>query len=226
MEEFMGTLKQSGIFSGITEDGIRAMLKCLEVKREDFRKGDYILTAGQEPRFVGLLLSGRALIIQEDYWGNRNIVSGVEPGQIFAESFACSDGERLNVSVAADENCAVMWMDVARILRTCPTACAHHSRMIRNLLANIARKNVRLGDKLTHMGRRSIRQKLLSYLSEQARLSGSGRFEVPFTRQEMADYLAVDRSAMSAQLCRLRDEGVLSFSRNRFSLLRNPETVE
>ena len=137
----------------------------------------------------------------------------------FAETFACAAGTAMTVSVLADSDCEVLFLNVKRILTVCPTACSHHSRVIRNLLADMAGKNLACNEKLLHMAQRTTRAKLLSYFSAMAQKQNSARFDIPFSRQELADYLSVDRSAMSAELGRLRDEGVLTFSRSHFCLL-------
>lgn len=197
------------------------MLACLDTKITAYQKGAYILHAGDEAESLGLMLDGTALIIQEDFWGNRNIMSSIGPGESFAETFACAPGAVLNVSVAAETSCQVMFLNVSRILNVCPSACEHHRRMLRNLLADLADKNMRFNEKLTHLGQRTTRAKLLSYLSAEARRKGSSVFDISFSRQQLADYLFVDRSGLSAELGRMRDEGLLEFHRNHFVLLRS-----
>ena len=172
---------------------------------------------------IGLLLAGSGLIVQEDFWGNRNIVAHLGPGQLCAESIACLPEAVLNVSVITETPCVVLMLQVKRILTTCPTACAHHSRVIRNLLSELARKNLQFHEKLTHMGQRTTREKLLSYLSAEAQRQGGAEFDIPFTRQQLADYLSVERSGLSAELGKMRDEGLLEFHRNHFVLTLNGE---
>lgn len=218
MKEYAAVLKSAPIFSGIAEEERDAMLICLGARTETFARGAYLLREGDRAESMGLLLAGSALIVQEDFWGNRNLVARIGPGQLFAEAFACSPGAALGVSVTADESCAVLWLNVGRVLTTCPSACARHSRMIRNLLSALADRNLRLSEKLTHMGRRTTREKLLSYLSAEAKRQGGPEFDIPFSRQQLADYLGVERSAMSAELGRLRDEGLLTFRRSHFRL--------
>ena len=128
------------------------------------------------------------------------------------------EGVTLGVSVVAAEASAVMFMNVRRVLTTCGSACEFHSRLVRNLLSVLAEKNLRFNDKLTHMTQRTTRQKLLSYLSAESLRQGASEFDIPFDRQQLADYLSVDRSAMSNELCRMRDEGLLGFRRNHFVL--------
>lgn len=219
MNNYLDVIRKCPIFSNISPQETEAMLGCLQGKTERFEKGSCILKIGDTLDSVGLLLSGKGMIVQEDFWGNRNILSEILPGQVFGEAFACSPGSSLNVSVFAEKECAVLWLNVGRILTTCPTACEHHSRMIRNLLSDLAEKNLRLNEKLTHMGQRKTREKLMSYLSSQAQKSGKPEFEIPFNRQQLADYLSVERSAMSLELSRLKADGIIDFDKNKFRLL-------
>ncbi len=218
MKEYFSTIKKAAIFSGVDEAELDSMLGCLGARMQTFKKGDYVLRVGDCPESVGLLLSGSVLVVQEDFWGNRNIRTRIAPGQVFAESFACVPGAVMDVSVAADENSAVMWLGVQRVLSTCPTACAHHSRVIRNLLSDLASNNLRTNEKLTHLSCRSTREKLLSYLSAEARRQGRTEFTIPFNRQQLADYLSVERSAMSAELSKMQREGLLTTNKNDFIL--------
>ena len=162
MEEMLSVLRTSGIFSGISEEETEKMLHCLEVRPETFQKEEYILRAGDRVEAFGLVITGKVMIIQEDFWGNRNILAAVGAGHCFAETFACSPGAVLNVSVIAETNVQVLFLNVKRILTTCPSTCSHHSRMIRNLLSELAEKNLRLNEKITHLGQRSRRAKILS----------------------------------------------------------------
>ena len=228
MKEFFPILAASPLFSGVTEDELDAMLTCLAAKTEQFPKDVFLLHPGDTVEEIGMVLSGCALVVQEDIWGNRNILSRTAPGQTYAAAYACAPGAALNVSVAAETAVTVTNLNVRRVLNVCPSACAHHSRIIRNLLGELAAKNLQMNEKLTHMAQRTTREKLLSYLSAQAQRSGSYEFDLPFSRQQLADYLAVERSGLSAELGKLRDEGVLEFRRShirlsqRSRLLRDP----
>lgn len=218
MKNFMNIIRASQLFSGMSEAEIEKMLSCLDAKTEEIPKGDYILRCGDRAESIGLIISGDALVIQEDFWGNRNILSSIRPGQCFGETFACLPGAVLNVSVVAGSRVTLVFLNVKRILTTCSSACTYHSRMIRNLLSDIAEKNLRLNEKITHMGQRTTRAKLLSYLSAQAQGRSSAEFDIPFSRQQLADYLSVDRSGLSLELCKMRDEGLLEFNKNHFLL--------
>ena len=218
MKNFLSVIGSSRLFSGISESEISAMLSCLGAKKESFPKDAFLLRAGDTTRAIGLVLSGTLLVIQEDIWGNRNIVSKVGPGQTFAATFACAPGAVLNVSVTAETPVTVLFLNVKRILTLCPSACAHHSRIVRNLLGELAYKNLRFSEKLTHMGQRTTRAKLMSYLSAEAQRAGTCEFDIPFSRQQLADYLAVERSGLSLELGKMRDAGLLDFHKNHFIL--------
>lgn len=220
MQNCISIPENTALFAGVTENEAREMLHCLNPVHRHYKKDEVIFNAGEHISTFGLMLSGSALIYIEDYWGNRNIISKVESGDLFGESFAARPSEALNASVAAAENCVVIFLELHRVLTTCPTACAHHRRIIENLLAVVSEKNQRLNEKLIHISQRGTRQKLLSYLSACARQADSSVFEIPFNRQELADYLSVDRSALSAELSRLKADGLLDFHRSSFKMLR------
>ena len=167
---------------------------------------------------IGIVLSGSVLIIQEDIWGNWNILSKAGPGQTFAAVYACAPGSRLNVSVIAETPVTVMFLNVKRILNVCPSACSHHSRVIRNLLSELAEKNLRFNEKLTHMGQRTTRAKIMSYLSAEAQRLGKYEFDIPFSRQQLADYLGVERSGLSLELGKMKKDGLLDYHKNHFVL--------
>ena len=218
MKEFLPVIRSSSLFSGISEMELTAMLSCLETREERFPKDTFLLRTGDTAESIGLVLSGSVLVVQEDIWGNRNILSKAGPGQTFAAAYACAPGSLLNVSVLAETPVTAMFLNVKRVLNVCPSACEHHSRIIRNLLGELAEKNLRFGEKLTHMGQRTTRAKLMSYFSAEAQRIGSYEFDIPFSRQQLADYLAVERSGLSLELGKMRSEGLLDFHKSHFIL--------
>lgn len=218
MKEFFPIIRSSQLFSGVSEEELTAMLSCLETRKESFPKDALLLRIGDTADAIGLVLSGSILIIQEDIWGNRNIISRTGPGQTFAAAYACAPGSVLKVSVSAETSVTVMFLNVKRILNMCSSACEHHSHIIRNLLGEIAAKNLRIGEKLTHMGQRTTRAKLMSYFSAEAQQLGKYEFDIPFSRQQLADYLAVERSGLSLELGKMRNEGLIDFHKNHFIL--------
>ena len=218
MKEFLPVIRSSSLFSGISETELAAMLSCLETRKERFPKDTFLLRTGDTAESIGLVLSGSVLVVQEDIWGNRNILSKAGPGQTFAAAYACAPGSLLNVSVLAETPVTAMFLNVKRVLNVCPSACEHHSRIIRNLLGELAEKNLRFGEKLTHMGQRTTRAKLMSYFSSEAQRLGTYEFDIPFSRQQLADYLAVERSGLSLELGKMRSEGLLDFHKSHFIL--------
>lgn len=218
MQVSYGFLKKTSLFRGAAEDELPTLLGCIQPSYRDYAKNEMILRQGEDISAVGLVLSGRAQVIEEDFWGNRSILADAWPGDMFGESYAFLPGELLRVSVVAEEPSRIMLVDSRRMLEICTRACRFHIRLVQNILAESARKNLALTRKLSHMSKRTTREKLLSYLSGQSLAAGSGSFEIPFNRQQLADYLCVDRSAMSNELSKMRDEGLLTFDRSRFQL--------
>ena len=218
MRKYLDVIKSSRLFRDIDDGEIEAMLACLSVSSRNYDKNEFILRAGERTRSIGLVLEGRVHIIKEDFLGNRNIISEARAGDIFAESYACVPGAPLEVSAAAAEPASIMFMDVSRVLTVCGSACAFHARLMRNLLAVLAEKNLKFSEKLTYMTQRSTRRKLLSYLSAESVRRGAREFDIPFDRQQLADYLSVDRSALSGELSKMRAEGLLDYRKNRFIL--------
>ena len=223
MGKFLPVLLKSPLFAGIGAQDMEAMLDCLGAVERRFSRGEAVLRAGEPARWLGVVLSGRLQVCREDREGRRTVLSSVPPAGIFGEAHACAGTAALPVSVWAVEDSGVLLLDIARVVGTCPSSCTFHSRLVTNLLSVLAGKNILLSAKLEHVSQRTIREKLLSYLNAQAALAGSDSFAIPFDRQALADYLCVDRSALSRELSALRREGILEAEKNRFRLLRGRE---
>ena len=219
MKEYVPILKQTRLFAGVEESEIALMLGCLQAKLRTYQKGEYVFRQGESVDHITVLVSGSLHIQRDDYWGNRSIIGVVHPGEMFGEAYAAPESGVILNDVLAMEPSAVIFFDVRRILTVCSSACRFHSVVVQNLFFAISEKNWKLVQKLGHMSRRSTREKLISYLSEEAQKQGSGTITIPFNRQQLADFLSVDRSAMSSELGRMRDEGLLNFDKNRFELL-------
>lgn len=220
MEQYLFILRNSPFFQGMTEEEILSVLHCVNATVQSKKKDEYILRVGDSTESMGLVLRGSVLVLQEDLWGHRNIMHRIGPGEYFAEPFAATAGSVLNVSVVADEDSEIMLLNMERFLKTCPHACAHHGRMVRNLVSVMAKRVLDLNEKLTHMAKRSTREKLLSYLSAESMRQGKLAFTIPYDRQQLADYLSVERAAMSVELGKLQKEGLLKTNRNYFELFR------
>lgn len=211
-------LAKTMLFQGIIEDEIRAMAACLGARELRFEKGDRIFRMGDYVREIGLVLSGSVRIESVDAWGTTTVMSHKPAGRVFAEAYACAPDTPLMVDVVAAENCTVLMIEMARIVKTCPSTCAHHARMLQNLLSILAHNNLELSSRALVTSPKTIRGKVLAYLSLQSQRTGAQTFEIPFNRQQLADYLGVDRSALSSELGKMQREGVIATERNRFTV--------
>jgi len=219
MEKYFDILKKCPLFFKIEKDNLMTMLGCLGAKVASFDKKYTIIAEGNPAKYIGIMLSGSAQITKIDYYGTRSIISEVMPSETFSEAFACAGVGSMPVSVVANDPCEVMLIDCGHILHTCTNNCGFHQQLIFNLMKNLAAKNIMFHQKLEITSKRSTREKLLAYLQLQAQKNGSSSFDIPFDRQELADYLEVDRSGLSAEISKLRSEGVLESSRKHFDLL-------
>ena len=222
MEEYFDILSQCPLFAGITREELKSMLSCLDGKTAHITKGSPVFLEGDRAEFVGVVLSGTVQIVRDDYDGNRSVLTVVSPGGLFGEAFACAGVETLPVSVIALENASVLLLDCKRVLTGCSNACYFHSTLVQNLLRGIARKNLILTQKIRCMSQKTTREKLMEFLLEQAKQHGSGEFVIPYDRQALADYMGVERSAMSAEISKLKKAGRIDCSGSRFSVL-NPD---
>ena len=219
MKKYIPILKRTKLFSGVGEDDIASLLSCLGARKKEYKKGEYILREGEHISDIFILAEGKIHIQKDDYWGNRSILSVISVGEMFGEGYAAPESGAFLNDVVAVEDSSVIFFDVKRILTTCSSACRFHNMIVQNMFFAISDKNRKLVQKLGHMSGRTTRAKLISYLSEEAKRQGSSAFTVPFNRQQLADYLCVDRSAMSNELCKMRDEGMIKFEKSRFELL-------
>ncbi len=219
MKKYIPILKNTQLFSGASDEDIEAMLGCLQAKLCTYEKGEYVLREGERIERLMMLVKGELHIQRDDYWGNRSIISMVGVGEMFGEAYAAPESGPLMNDVLAVEDSAVIFLDIGKLLTVCPNGCKFHAMAVKNLFFAISEKNRKLVRKLGYMSRRTTREKLIAYLSEEAKRQNSGAFSIPFNRQQLADFLSVDRSAMSNELCKLRDEGLIEFEKNRFRLL-------
>ena len=219
MKKHVSVLKRTQLFAGVGDDEIASMLSCLGARLYTYKKGEYVLRQGEHLNDIIVLVDGNLHIQKDDYWGNRSILGQIAVGEMFGEAYVAPEsGALLNDVVAVDDS-SVIFFDVKRIITTCSSACRFHAMVVQNMFFAISEKNRKLVQKLGHMSKRSTREKLISYLSEEAKKHNSSSFTIPFNRQQLADFLSVDRSAMSNELCKMRDEGLLEFEKNQFKLL-------
>lgn len=218
MEKYLFVIRQSPFFNGLTDSEILSALHCVDAQVIKKSEGEYILRAGDRTDCMGLVLSGTILIIQEDLWGHRNVMAKPTAGEVFAEPYGATPDVILNINAIAAESCELLMLNTKRLLTVCSSACEYHNKIVSNLVAVLAGKILQFNNKITHMSKRTTREKLLSYLSSEAIRHGSLSFDIPFDRQQLADFLCVERSAMSVELSKLRKDGILQTKKNHFVL--------
>ena len=219
MKDFFDILRECPLFDRIGDESLKEMLGCLNAKECSYKKGDAVFAEGDKAKYLGIVLEGSVQLVRVDYYGNRSILANIEPPQLFGEAFACAGLKSLPVDAVAAADTKILLLDAQRIARPCGNACPCHGQTILNLLHIVAKKNLVLHQKIEITSKRSTREKLMTYLLLQAKNAKSHTFTVPYDRQELADYLEVDRSGLSVEISKLRNEKVLECRRSTFTLL-------
>lgn len=215
-------LSQTPLFQEIQEREVAHLLSCLSAREESYQKNDRIFSAGSSIHEIGLVESGGVNIVVNFYWGDSSIFGHIGKGSIFGENYAAIPGEPLLCDVVATEESQILFLDLHKLLRSCQNSCSFHHRLIHNLLRISGQKSLHLSRRMMHTAPKSIRDRVLSYLSEQALVQGKAHFFIPFNRQQLADYLNLDRSALSKELSKMEKEGLLRFRKNEFTLIQVP----
>jgi len=221
MKKYLPILKTINLFSGINETDLTSLLNCFSAHVKRYQKSQTIIHSGETIDSFGVVLLGQVQIINHDFYGNRNIIINANTGDLFAESFACAHIRAIPVNVTALTDCDILFIDCHKLANTCTKACNFHNRLIQNMLTIVSKKNIALTQKIAFISKRTTAKKLLAYLSFEAKRSERNPFVIPYNRQELADYLCVDRSAMSAELSKLQKEGVIKYHKNTFELLHH-----
>ena len=211
-------LGNTPLFRGMTPPDIEEMLRCLRAAERTYKKGAVILPEGTPTEQLGVVLSGRVIIEMGDVWGNNSVLSSIGPGGVFAEAYACVPGEPLMVNVTAAEDTQALLLNIRRVLEPCANVCPHHVRLVRNLLTLCSEKNLQLSRRMMHTSPKRIRKRLLSYFSECIKRNGSYTFDIPYNRQQLADYLNVERSALSNELSLMQRDGLIRYEKNHFAV--------
>ena len=219
MKKYFEILRKCPLFSGIKDEDITPMLGCVGARVVAYEKNETVIAEESAAREIGIVLCGRVRIIQIDYYGNRSILATAESGEIFGEAFACAGIGAVPVSTVSDEDSEIMFIDCMRVIGACSNACDFHRQLIYNLMKDLAQKNIMFHQKISVTSKRTTRDKLMTYLLIQAKKSGSNSFRIPYDRQELADYLEVERSGLSSEIGKLRREGIIENSKNHFELL-------
>jgi CRP-like cAMP-binding protein len=223
MKKYYNTLLESTLFHGISESELDGLMKCLSVILKSYEKNQFILMAGTCVNTIGIMVEGSAQITREDADGNRAILSDLGRSDLFAEAYAVAESKELPITVIATSPSTVIWVPFDKIVSRCDKACEFHRILIENLIKIIAKKNILINEKMRLLSCKTTRAKLLTYLVDYSEMTGRNKFKIPFTRNELADFLSVDRSAMSRELSKLRDDGYIRFKKNEFELLKpNP----
>ena len=220
MKRYIETIQKCLLFHEIQQEDLINLLTCMGAKVKTFGKDEYIVEEDDEKTISGVVLSGSLQIVQYDYNGNRAILSRIEPLQLFGEANSFS-AEALPTNIVAAEETTILFIDTNHLSHPCGNHCKFHITLINNLLRIMATKNIGLNQKLQCISQRTTREKILNYLLLEAKKHKTNEFEIPFDRQSLADYLCVERSAMSAELSKLRNENILESNKNKFKLLNN-----
>lgn len=219
MQQYKELLLSTPLFKSFTSSELPAALQCLQATTRSYAKEEFIFLAGDAPKYIGILLSGGAQILREDAFGNRSILDTLVAGDMFAEVFAFARVPSLPVSVQAAQPCQTLMLNPAHFTHSGEAECTFHSKLVGNMLAIMAQKALALNATLGHLSRPTLREKLLSYLSAQSQAAGNRSFFIPLNRQQLADYLCADRSALSAELSRMQKDGLIRYHKNQFELL-------
>lgn len=219
MDNFFEILSHCPLFNGITTSDLTGMLKCLNAKSVEFSKGDSIFLEGDPAQFVGVVLDGAIQILQEDYYGNRSVLTILEPGELFAEVFSCAGLNAIPVSAIAIKKSTVLLLNCQQMFTVCGNACRFHSQLLQNLLKVMAMKNLAMTQKIRYMSQKTTKDKLTAFLLDHAKQNDSSEFVIPYDRQALADYLGVERSAMSVELSKLKKNGQIDTKGSWFRLL-------
>ena len=217
MEEYEDILENLSLFRGIDGSDLKAMLKCIDANIKEVKKDEILLLTGDKPLNIGIVLAGRIHVTREDYDGNRSLISVVMPGEFFAEALCCAGIPESPVTVTAETDSVIMMLSFTRILHTCTNSCVFHTKLIENMLAIIADKNLQLQARMEIISLKLVRAKVFRYLESQNH-KNERVFTIPFNREEMADYLCVERSALSHELSKMRKEGLIDYKKNKFTV--------
>lgn len=219
MKKYLNILKKCPLFEGIDDTELLGLLSCLGAKVDFFDKKYTVICEGNSARYIGIVLSGSVQIMQVDYFGNRNIITEIGEGDMFGEAFACAEMKKIPVNIIAAEPSEIMLIDSRHILLTCSNACGFHQKLIFNLMKDLAEKTLVFHSKLDIISKKTTSEKLMAYLMNEARVQGKNSFLIPFDRQELADFLGVDRSGLSVEIGKLKRARIIDNHKNHFTIL-------
>lgn len=219
MKKYLQTIKNCPLFNNIDESEIIPLLGCLNAEKKDYQKDEFIFLTGEAIEKIAIILDGEVHIIKEDYWGNRTIITSIQKNNLFGEALSCSENNISHISALSIKKSTILFVDYKKIITTCSSACIFHTKLIENMIRILATKNIYLTKKIDSLTQKTTKEKILSYLSSVALEKNSNEFELIFNREQLANYLAVDRSALSKTLSQMQDDQILKFNKNKFKLL-------
>lgn len=214
---FDDTIYNHRLFKGINKTELDNLLNCLDYKLREYDRQKTVFNEGQVIQEIGIVITGSLHLCTYDFYGNRQIITDIKKGEMFAESFAASSNA-LPFEITAKDNSSIIFLKLSRLYSLCKNVCSYHTLLINNLVGIIAEKNINLTQKIRHITAKNVREKVLSYLNSVSKQAKSKYFDIPFNRQELADYLSVERSNLSYELCKLRDSGLIEFEKNHFKI--------
>lgn len=209
---------QIDLFEKIEDREVLELLKCIGIKTKVFRKFGFIVKSGAKIDYLAVMLSGNAVITKIDSYGRKTIIEKLKMNDIFGHNIVCCGEDKSPFDVVAENECEVLFLPFEKVVTPCEKLCPYHLQLIKNVMKMISKRNSLLNDKIDIIGQKTTRDKILALL-EPYRVE-KGVFSIPYSREEMAKFLCVDRSAMSRELCKMRDEGILRFNRNHFEILK------
>lgn len=219
MEHLIKCMEKSALFSGIRPEDYKPMLHCVGYRTVHYKKGEIIFPEDERVQHIGVILTGAVDMVKEDLWGGKTIMTRMQPGALFGESFACGADSVATVCFTAAEESEILFMPFGKIMRSCSIACEFHHRLLENMVRLIAGKNRDLMHKIDVVSRKTLKEKIMAYLSAQSQAADSRYFEIPLGRSELADYLCADRSALTRVLSEMKCEGLIDYDRNTFRIL-------
>ncbi len=207
----------SPLWKDILPEEKARLLTCLGASPTQYGRKSTIWSSGDSVPRMGMVMSGEVRILMEDLEGRQNVIANISAPDLFGEVFALA-GVKSPVTAYTETGAEVLFLDVQKITAVCRESCAFHRQFVWNLLQLVAGKNVALNQKIQCVGQRTTRDKVDAFLSMQQTKEGKNPFTVPFNREQMADYLCVDRSALSLVLAQMKEEGLIEYHKNEFRL--------
>jgi CRP-like cAMP-binding protein len=218
LETLSPSLIKCALFKGLQADEINSMLGCIKAVSRKFFKGQMIISEDDKSSLIGIVISGSVRIERIDFFGERQVIGKAGPSEIFGEVFAFS-GVPYKVDILAASDCEILLLQSSDALKVCSKACSFHNQLVLNMVKIVSDKSLRLNEKAMIMSQRTTRSKLLAFLDSKAKACLYNEFDIPYDRQELADYLGVERSALSAELSRMKRDGLIDYHKNHFTLL-------